>query len=264
MTRTLNRHEPAAQSAESPDNGRTDARTRIFDAAVYLFARRGYNGVGVRELARAAGVQLSMIDYYYGGKLAVLKLILERYQEMYQEALRPLWEDEDSVEARTRRAVRNVVRFCREHTALVMVALNSLALDIPEIHDLRLSYVADRRESMNAHYRRMGLDPEDAVVMSTVRGALTTLIAAHFRSRFVREQVIGSPGRLCRPGARLMASPAAVFDDDFYERYCGLVVDFYLRGVAGLTHADSRARSTDGRLGGGIGLVGVPGVDALL
>jgi hypothetical protein len=92
-----------------------------------------------------------------------------------------------------------------------------------------------------------------------VRGALTTLIAAHFRSRFVREQVIGSPERLKRPEARLLAAPAAAYDDAFYDRYCRLLVDFYLRGVAALSRTASEAR-----MGGGIGLVGVPGVDPLL
>lgn len=258
MTRTSHVQTQPVQQRDDPQNGRPDARVRIFDAAVELFARKGYNGVGVRELAQAAGVQLSMIDYYYGGKLAILKAILERYQQMYQEALRPLWEDEDPVETRTRRAVQNIVRLFRDQTALVMVALNSLVLDIPEIHDLRLVYVADRRESMNAHYRRMGLDADDAATMGTVRGALTTLIAAHFRSRFVREQFIGSPERLKRPEARLLAAPAASYDDAFYDRYCRLLVDFYLRGVGAL------ARGGDGRMGGGIGLVGVPGVDPLL
>lgn len=258
MTSTSRLHLHLPVDADRPPDSKAAARQRIFDAAVDLFARRGYNGVGVRELARAAGVQLSMIDYYYGGKLAILKEILRQYQELYQQALRPLWQDEGAAEERTRRAVSNIVQFFREHTALAMVALNSLVLDIPEIHDLRLGYAADRRESMNAHYRRMGLDPEDAAAMGTVRGALTTLIAAHFRSRFVREQVIGSPERLKRPEARLLAAPAAAYDDAFYDRYCRLLVDFYLRGVGAL------ARPGDGRMGGGIGLVGVPGVDPLL
>jgi AcrR family transcriptional regulator len=259
MIRTIHPHgaEPPAPHEEA--DSRSDARQRIYDAAIDLFARKGYNGVGVRELARTAGVQLSMIDYYFGGKLAILKAILQQYQEMYQAALKPLWEDEDAAEERTRRAVRNVVQFFRDHTALAMVALNSLVLDIPEIHDMRLGYVADRRESMNAHYRRMGLNPEDIAAMSTVRGALTTLIAAHFRSRFVREHIIGSPDRLKRPEARMLATPPTTYDDAFYDRYCSLLVDFYLRGIAGLTRRNGALHG-----GGGIGLTGVPGTDPLL
>ena len=47
---------------------RPDSRSRILAAATPLFARHGLNGVSVRSLASAAGVNLSMISYHFGGK----------------------------------------------------------------------------------------------------------------------------------------------------------------------------------------------------
>jgi TetR/AcrR family transcriptional regulator len=41
-----------------------------------LFAEKGFNGVGVRELALAAGVNLSMISYYFGGKEGLYAAVL--------------------------------------------------------------------------------------------------------------------------------------------------------------------------------------------
>ena len=68
-----------------------DCRENIIAAAIPLFAAKGLNGVSVRELAAAAGVNLSMISYYFGGKeglyAAVLKnqfAILGKLEEIEQ------------------------------------------------------------------------------------------------------------------------------------------------------------------------------------
>ena len=53
-----------------------DCREHIIAAAVPLFAAKGLNGVSVRELASAAGVNLSMISYYFGGKEGLYAAVL--------------------------------------------------------------------------------------------------------------------------------------------------------------------------------------------
>jgi len=53
-----------------------DCRENIITAAIPLFAAKGLNGVSVRELAAAAGVNLSMISYYFGGKEGLYAAVL--------------------------------------------------------------------------------------------------------------------------------------------------------------------------------------------
>jgi TetR/AcrR family transcriptional regulator len=53
-----------------------DCRENIIAASVPLFAAKGLNGVSVRELAAAAGVNLSMISYYFGGKEGLYAAVL--------------------------------------------------------------------------------------------------------------------------------------------------------------------------------------------
>lgn len=53
-----------------------DCRENIVTAAIPLFAAKGLNGVSVRELAAAAGVNLSMISYYFGGKEGLYAAVL--------------------------------------------------------------------------------------------------------------------------------------------------------------------------------------------
>jgi TetR/AcrR family transcriptional regulator len=53
-----------------------DCRGNIIATATPLFASKGLNGVSVRELAGAAGVNLSMISYYFGGKEGLYAAVL--------------------------------------------------------------------------------------------------------------------------------------------------------------------------------------------
>lgn len=51
---------------------------KIIDAAIPLFAKKGFAGVSVKELAEAAGVNIALISYYFGGKenlyMAIMKI----------------------------------------------------------------------------------------------------------------------------------------------------------------------------------------------
>jgi TetR/AcrR family transcriptional regulator len=53
-----------------------DCRDNLIATAIPLFAAKGLNGVSVRELAGAAGVNLSMISYYFGGKEGLYAAVL--------------------------------------------------------------------------------------------------------------------------------------------------------------------------------------------
>ena len=54
-----------------------DCQKNIITIATPLFAMKGLNGVSVRELARAAEVNISMISYYFGGKEGLYAAVLE-------------------------------------------------------------------------------------------------------------------------------------------------------------------------------------------
>ena len=56
-------------------------RARILDWAERLFARRGYRGVSLRELARACGVRPFTIQHHFGSKLRLYQAVLCRFDE---------------------------------------------------------------------------------------------------------------------------------------------------------------------------------------
>ena len=59
--------EPAIPPQPAPD-----VRERIFLAAERLFAERGFDGVSVRDIVQAAGVNLAAVSYYFGSKSELL------------------------------------------------------------------------------------------------------------------------------------------------------------------------------------------------
>jgi AcrR family transcriptional regulator len=65
----------------SRDVGAT--RARLLDAAKQLFAERGFEDVTVRDICRAADVNLALVNYHFGDKLGL-------YFEIVAEAIRML------------------------------------------------------------------------------------------------------------------------------------------------------------------------------
>jgi AcrR family transcriptional regulator len=57
--------------------GEKGTKERIFDAAVDLFAEKGYEGVSVRDIAKAVGIKESSVYKHYASKDEILETIFE-------------------------------------------------------------------------------------------------------------------------------------------------------------------------------------------
>ncbi len=55
-----------------------DTRTNILDAAERLFAEKGFDGTAIREIIRAANVNVAAVHYHYGSKEEVLRGVTDR------------------------------------------------------------------------------------------------------------------------------------------------------------------------------------------
>ncbi len=54
----------------------SDTKIKILEAARSLFAQQGFNGTSVKQICTQAGVNISLISYYFGGKEQVLTELL--------------------------------------------------------------------------------------------------------------------------------------------------------------------------------------------
>ena len=54
-----------------------DKRTHIIETALDLFAKKGYEGTSIRDIAESASVNLAMVNYYFGSKEKLFENILQ-------------------------------------------------------------------------------------------------------------------------------------------------------------------------------------------
>lgn len=69
-------------ASESPAGDESaNARERLKEVAIRLFAQNGLDGVSTRDIAREAGVNISLISYYFGGKEGLYKAAVMEYAQ---------------------------------------------------------------------------------------------------------------------------------------------------------------------------------------
>ncbi len=69
----------------------TDTKTRLVRVAERMFAEDGFDGVSLRQLTAAAGVNLAAVNYHFGSKEGLLAAIFEsRCRPMNDERMRCL------------------------------------------------------------------------------------------------------------------------------------------------------------------------------
>ncbi len=200
-----------------------DAKARIFEAALSLFARRGFAAVGVREIAKKANVNVSMINYYYGGKAGILKAIVNECYHKYYNAIKDVGDESTPLEEHVKMMVRTVINFFRENTEVAIVAFDVIPLDIPEVLDLKAKLITGISEGMKWFHKKLDIDDEDLIQASLGPGVFLSIILTHFQSRYAAENF---------PQFR---EAVEQFNDGFYERYSESLADLYLYGLKSIT-----------------------------
>jgi AcrR family transcriptional regulator len=59
-----------------PSDSAQDTRRRLLDAALILFAEKGLDGTGIREIAAKAKANSAMVQYHFGGKEGLYREVL--------------------------------------------------------------------------------------------------------------------------------------------------------------------------------------------
>ena len=197
------------------------AKQRIFEAALALFARKGYAAVGVREIATKARVNISMINYYFGEKAGILKAIIDECYDRYFKTIKPVGDEDLPIDEHIRKMIRTGVNFFRENTELAIVAFDIIPLDIPEVMGLKVKWVTGIREGMENFRNKLGIDSSDVLQESVGPTTFVAVILNHFQSKYAAEQY------------PQFKDYVAQLDDAFYERYADALTDLFLYGYMG-------------------------------
>jgi AcrR family transcriptional regulator len=186
---------------------------KIIDAAIPLFATRGIAGVSVKEIADAAGVNIALISYYFGGKESLYVLILKRHLELWEGLIAGISQADLTPTGKIKRFVVAAVDLHNRHPYLDRLFLSEL-INPTKYFEKAVSPPALRMRQLFQEWIEAGiargefrsdLDPYSAAV------ALNNLI--HFY--FVTSKIADSPKN----------------DGDQATHYFQQVVSIYLQGV---------------------------------
>jgi len=106
-------------------------RQRLLEAAVRIFAAKGYAATTVRDILRAAGVTAPVLYYHFGNKEGLFLALLKAGRERLEAAQTAALELDGTVVARIRAYCRGSARVRREHANL-MVIVDSILAGPPE------------------------------------------------------------------------------------------------------------------------------------
>ncbi len=213
-----------------------EAKERIFDAALALFAKKGFHGVGMREIAHQANVQVSMINYYYDGKVGILKEIINICYDRYYKAILDTGDDSMDLEQRVRYLAKNMVHFFKDNTEMAIVALSTMPVDIPEILDLKVKWIQSHRDATNKWFETLNIDMSNEPLMSVIRGLLTSIIFGFVESQYSYKHIVQTPSIPIHIQENIVREDGSLHcDDAFYDKYVEYVAQLYLYGVSHLS-----------------------------
>jgi AcrR family transcriptional regulator len=197
---------------------RTQAtRDIILREAADLFARKGYGAVGVREIAGQAKVNISLISYYFDGKLGVLREIINLFFDRYAEAVEASFaKGKDApMEEKISLLVGEIVQCIRQNQNMFKVAFFELPYDVAEINEIRATNINRIRALLGKHYFEM-MDINDKTLphLPIIGPAVMAMIFSHFTMGPALQNVFDQAD-----------------DDEFFLAYVSTISRLILRGL---------------------------------
>lgn len=193
------------------------AKSRILKTSITLFSEKGYSGVGIREIAEKAGVNISMISYYFNGKLGILKEIFNEFHDRYFKCIVNAIDTDIPVEKCIESIIHNIIDFVHDNLELTMITFTTMSLDIPEITDMKIKRVKTIHQSLSGLIEKTGINSSDKIILSIIGPGLLSLVLTHFRLRPIQKKIID-----------------VEFDEAFYKKYKDIISTLFLKGIKGL------------------------------
>ena len=168
-----------------------ESKERILQAAVKLFARQGYGNTGLRELSKEAGVNLAMINYFFGSKKALLKEILDVFFAGYLQVAHRELSGEDELSGRLRRFIHSSIDFFAAHCDYLLVTISELPHDDPEITEYKAKWGKQMVDTMGVLLDSVAADSSIKKTMPPVifSSILMSMMASRFLFNPVMQQV---------------------------------------------------------------------------
>lgn len=100
---------------------------KIAAAARKIFTQKGYAATKTRDIAEEAGINLALVNYYFGSKENLFKQVLKEKFEALFGLMMPVLSDRDiSLDEKIRLLVKNYTKLLIENEELPIFVLNEL------------------------------------------------------------------------------------------------------------------------------------------
>ncbi|MBL7543357.1 MAG: TetR/AcrR family transcriptional regulator [Bdellovibrionaceae bacterium] len=106
-----------------------DSRKKLIEVAVELFSKKGFHAVSVREICHQAGLNISLISYYFAGKEGLLVAALEELSKGQLERVEVAlgkFESRIDFEVRLKGFLNGMVKMYLENPLLIRLFLEEL------------------------------------------------------------------------------------------------------------------------------------------
>lgn len=157
-----------------------DKRRVLLDAAVRVFARKGYHACRVADIAAEAGVAHGLLYHYFDSKEEVLHTVFRETWTAFLEAVRSVEESEASAREQLRKVTAIVLRTWRDDPDLVRVLMREvtrspqLEAEVREIAQALAAFERIVEHGQETGEFRRELDPQLAAQI--VYGALEEVL----------------------------------------------------------------------------------------
>ncbi|WZX99512.1 forespore capture DNA-binding protein RefZ [Bacillus sp. FSL W7-1360] len=147
---------------------REDTRASIKEAAVRLFHKNGFHGTSVRDIAKEARVNVSLISYYFGGKRALFELLVTDFFEGYIATIeQSIHLDNNDAAAAIESVFWNVLQYQQSCHLLARMVHREMTLDSVLVREVMSTYLQKEKYFLErllkkgmaeGHFKRQPLD----------------------------------------------------------------------------------------------------------
>lgn len=120
------------------------SKQKVMDAASALFYQKGFNGASVRDIAEKAGVNVSLISYYFKSKQGLLEYAVTEYYEAYLQTMeQSLHESEGLSSLETlKNLTYEMIEYRQAHEQMTCFIQRELSLDSVFVREMVVTYIA--------------------------------------------------------------------------------------------------------------------------
>jgi AcrR family transcriptional regulator len=176
------------------------SRDKILDVAEALFARRGYAGVGLREVADAAGFGKSSLFHHFRSKTQIYGEVLDRVLQRIGERVGPVVRAGADPVERLERTIGTLVDALAEHPSTSRLLLRALFEDEefgaetpPELLGAERTLAAILTDVSHLIEEGVARGVFRAVSVPDTLQSLIGATVYHFASADVGERLLGGP-----------------------------------------------------------------------